>query len=633
MKYIYILSILSFLFISESLLAQSPQGFNYQAVARDISDEIIKDEFVSIRFWILEDNDTGSPVYRETHQSVYTGVNGVLTLTVGAGSSDVGDFSTIDWGAKDYFIRVDLDANGGSNFSQMGTSRLLSVPFAMYALKSGDGNGGDDWGNQLIQHDATLIGTGTTSDPLSVNTNQVNTDEQILSISGTQLSISNGNTISIPTGGSDADADPTNELQDLSINTSGSDVDLNITDGTGVSFNINDADADPTNEIQELSNTKSGDNVTISISDGNSTTFNVRDGDFSDFNELQSLSLSGNSLSISNGNTVFLPGSTGSLWTENSSSDAIRYPGTVNVGTDVYSNYFSSPHLYVNGYGLFKDQTFPNSEVAINPQGSIGMKNNFGAETVYLGNGRLELQSPLGQGTVDIGVEGNEIILKTGDDKNLIRLTKTSAGGAFIGLTNQFGNNETVRLGSYNETGQGFVSTYFASKVNNVISYSATPEYGGMAIFDGFGDTGAGMYFDNDFNAVVFADIKNFRMAHPEKQGKEIWYASLEGPEAGAYERGTAQLVNGEAIVPYSDHYTLVISEEGMTVMTSPLSAESLGLAVVARTTEGFHVKELYGGTGNYAFDWEVKGVRKGFEDYEVIRDKRELIKTTSGRE
>lgn len=633
MKYIYILSILSFCFISESLYAQSPQGFNYQAVARDISDEIIKDEFVSIRFWILEDNETGSPIYRETHQSVYTGVNGVLTLTVGAGSSDVGDFSTIDWGAKDYFIRVDLDANGGSNFSQMGTSRLLSVPFAMYALKSGDGNGGDDWGNQIIQHDATLIGTGTTSDPLSVNTNQVNTDEQILSITGSQLSISNGNTISIPTGGSDADADPTNELQDLSINTSGSDVDLNITDGTGVSFNINDADADPTNEIQELSDTKSGDNVTINISDGNSTTFNVRDGDFSNFNELQSLSLSGNSLSISNGNSVFLPSGAGSLWTENSSGNAVRYPGTVNVGTDGYSNYFSQPHLYVNGYGLFKDQTFPNAEVKIDPQGSISMENNFGTETVYLGNGRLELKSPLGQGTVDIGVEGNEIILKNADDENLIRLAKTSEGGGLIGLTNQFGTYETVRLETDNTWGYGIIKTYFASTLNSIIGSSVSYNYGGIAIADDNDQQGAGMYYDDNFNAVVYADIKNFRMDHPKIQGKEIWYASLEGPEAGAYERGTAQLVNGEAIVPFSDHYTLVILEEGMTVMTSPLSAESLGLAVVARTTAGFHVKELYGGTGNYAFDWEVKGVRKGFEDYEVIRDKKELIKTTAGRE
>ncbi|NJL74263.1 MAG: hypothetical protein HC892_03680 [Saprospiraceae bacterium] len=33
-------------------------------------------------------------------------------------------------------------------------------------------------------------------------------------------------------------------------------------------------------------------------------------------------------------------------------------------------------------------------------------------------------------------------------------------------------------------------------------------------------------------------------------------------------------------------------------------------------------MKELMKGTGNYAFDWEVKGVRKGYEDYKVIQDR-----------
>lgn len=30
-------------------------------------------------------------------------------------------------------------------------------------------------------------------------------------------------------------------------------------------------------------------------------------------------------------------------------------------------------------------------------------------------------------------------------------------------------------------------------------------------------------------------------------------------------------------------------------------------------------------GTGSYEFDWEVKAVRKGYENYEVIRDKMSL--------
>ena len=63
-----------------------------------------------------------------------------------------------------------------------------------------------------------------------------------------------------------------------------------------------------------------------------------------------------------------------------------------------------------------------------------------------------------------------------------------------------------------------------------------------------------------------------------------------------------------------------------MTVMLTPLSADSKGLAVINKHKAGFEVKELLGGTGNYEFDWEVKCVRKGAEDYRVIRDKSEAL-------
>ena len=45
------------------------------------------------------------------------------------------------------------------------------------------------------------------------------------------------------------------------------------------------------------------------------------------------------------------------------------------------------------------------------------------------------------------------------------------------------------------------------------------------------------------------------RIDHPEDPSQEIWYPSLEGPEAAAYERGTGELVDGEAFIPFSDHY------------------------------------------------------------------------------
>ncbi len=122
--------------------------------------------------------------------------------------------------------------------------------------------------------------------------------------------------------------------------------------------------------------------------------------------------------------------------------------------------------------------------------------------------------------------------------------------------------------------------------------------------------------------SFINADVKNFMMDHPSDNTKKIVYASIEGPEAAAYERGTAHLINGEAFISFSEHFEIVINSTTMTILTSPWDADSKGLAIIERNAKGFKVKELGGGKGNYKFDWEVKGVRKGYENYEVVRNK-----------
>ena len=101
------------------------------------------------------------------------------------------------------------------------------------------------------------------------------------------------------------------------------------------------------------------------------------------------------------------------------------------------------------------------------------------------------------------------------------------------------------------------------------------------------------------------ADIKNFRVPHPSQPDTDIVYACVEGPEAAVYVRGTAHLVNGEAVISLPDHFGSVASPEGMTVQVTPLSADSLGLAIVTKRLSGIEAKELHRGTGNYEFDWE----------------------------
>lgn len=57
-----------------------------------------------------------------------------------------------------------------------------------------------------------------------------------------------------------------------------------------------------------------------------------------------------------------------------------------------------------------------------------------------------------------------------------------------------------------------------------------------------------------------------------------------------------------------------------MTIMMTPYSIESKGLAIIHKDDQGFEVGELFEGSGTYDFDWEVKAVRKECEQFTVIQ-------------
>jgi len=137
----------------------------------------------------------------------------------------------------------------------------------------------------------------------------------------------------------------------------------------------------------------------------------------------------------------------------------------------------------------------------------------------------------------------------------------------------------------------------------------------------------AEIWIRSDGKSVIEADYvyareeKDFCMPNPNDPATEIHYCSLEGPEAAAYIRGTAKLIDGMAIVPFPVHFHMVAAEEGMTVQLTPRSLQSKGLAVVTLNTARLEVRELLNGAGTYEFDYFVTAVRKGHEGFQVIRE------------
>lgn len=112
--------------------AQAPQSFSYQAVARDLSGNVLGQQNVSFRISILQGSVVGTTVYSESH-NVTTNDFGLANLKIGLGTVISGTFSTIQWAGNNFFIKVEMDASGGTAYQLMGTTQLLSVPYALHA--------------------------------------------------------------------------------------------------------------------------------------------------------------------------------------------------------------------------------------------------------------------------------------------------------------------------------------------------------------------------------------------------------------------------------------------------------------------------------------------------------------------
>lgn len=295
-----------------------PLGIHYQAVARDNYGNELANRKISIKFSIISGDPLGTVVYQEVHQDVTTSRYGVFSLVIGngipTGNTPFGELSQIEWNKAFHYLKVEVKFE--NSYMDMGTMQFLAVPYALYAQKSLEpGPAGPK---------------GEAGDPA--------TDNQMLSVTNFDgadyLAISGGNQVKISS--IERDGDPTNEIQDLVINsnklkitnnTGATEWDLtkylDNTDSQALSYNAanrvlgisgnaltinlselkNDADADPTNEIQDLQ--LSGNSLGITK---NASSAGVDLSKYLDNTDNQGLNYneSTNTLSIDRGNSITL---------------------------------------------------------------------------------------------------------------------------------------------------------------------------------------------------------------------------------------------------------------------------------------------------------------------------------------
>ncbi|MBN2778883.1 MAG: fibrobacter succinogenes major paralogous domain-containing protein [Bacteroidales bacterium] len=120
------------IYLTLALSSQNYLPFKYQAVLHDNTGQVIASTDITIKFSILSGEDADNLLYSEMHD-IITDEYGRVALNVGSGYPDFASFANVDWTQEFLWLMIELDEDSGFDFTEIGTSRILAVPFANYA--------------------------------------------------------------------------------------------------------------------------------------------------------------------------------------------------------------------------------------------------------------------------------------------------------------------------------------------------------------------------------------------------------------------------------------------------------------------------------------------------------------------
>lgn len=175
--------------------AQAPQAVCYQAAAKNDQGVDLVNQAISIRASVLRNNPTGVVEWEEVH-SPTTDQFGLFTINIGEGNSTgngvQANFDNIKWGNGDFWLRIEMDPQGGMDFELMGASKILSVPYALYA------NGAEHAATASFADSTNVALVATTA--MDDNDKDPSNELQQLGWNNCILSISGGNEVDLGAG-------------------------------------------------------------------------------------------------------------------------------------------------------------------------------------------------------------------------------------------------------------------------------------------------------------------------------------------------------------------------------------------------------------------------------------------------
>jgi len=576
-----IFTLIGAVLLTASMFAQAPQKMSYQAVVRNSANTLITSTSVGIRISVLQGSATGTAVYVET-QATTTNANGLVSLEIGNGTPVTGTFATIDWANGPYFIKTETDPAGGTSYSIVGTSQMLSVPYALYSLNGTPGPQGPTG--------PTGVDGATGAQGVTGATGPTGADGVTGPIGPTGVDGATGVT---GPAGADGATGPI-----------GPDGVTGATGAMGATGPIGGSDT------QIIFNN-------VGVADGNANlTWN---------NTTNTLTATGTTVT-SNAQITGLGGSgTRYVTTDNTGIiSATAFPGISGTGNTNYltkwttgGSVIGNSMIQDNGTGVALNYPVQaNSQFFVYRQQQTATGDGQSTILGYRDRNSQNTGASYGQNGCNTGVTGHSF---WGDEYSFgvggWNYNDYSRCGGVIG-----GEIYASYWGSlgYKNSASATFGVYGSSAYSNGTGF--LPTAGSVGVGGGFfgnfvgslsqgsviGQLNAGELFSQYNKGNLYTMGKNVELVKVDEKVTPLY--TMSGIEATVYTKGSVTLTNGTVYVPFTAEFKSLLGE--VPVITVTPNGECNGLYIASINKDGFTVKELMHGASNTAISWIAVGNR-----------------------